>query len=774
MSQRANADAPTPYRRSTRMSAKASSAAGDSVVTTATATATGSAKRNRTTLTQVKARRSNAYGASGRVGNPDKLPAAPATGFAQAFKSQLDKSGVQETVQEEDGAESVDDLGSESQSHFSSSGPRTTASQSKAAPGYSFMDSDDFSPSEDDVAASVGNTSKSFGLSHEAGMLVSRDPFTSYPIRDERRSSPFVKPAVPARSAPTRAVNGARSNGPTPVQAPTKPLVQDKTPTTESVKAPVRGQTQAKASPERTATHVTPPQNEHSVDDLIAQEQARLQREGPPLPQQQRQSDRRRPHHKDPGEVNAWIGHVEPFEQDEPVWRWNKSLTWAFWILSGCLLIGGLASVMMATNSSGSIPRGPGLMRAVGSRVVYTYESITNAIMPPSKLTNAELAEAYKNNGDDSLLWGRMANIETRTGKGLQDMGEAIKNLKKELPEVMIIRRHADGTTEITDEFWRALTAKARSEPEWTRFLEDTKAKVATLFDSSAHNERAATDSWPQVASREEFIKLVERRYENLTVQVDKRIDEAIRAQTAQIQTTMHAEVKKAMMDQIRLNALAQANLVANYELHLTKPNYFSPGLGAMIDPDLSSVTFKNKPGRIAQLARRFSWTPEHNPPIAALTKWEEPGDCWCSAGQDAASAGQAQLAVRLPRLVIPKQVTIEHVPMSMMPARKINNAPRDMELWVQTNAPINPYYSHREVNCRTPPPESSGGAWKCLGSFKYNIHASNHLQTFDLAGEPSHPISRAVLRVTSNWGASHTCLYQVRLHGTDAEKDLK
>ena len=165
----------------------------------------------------------------------------------------------------------------------------------------------------------------------------------------------------------------------------------------------------------------------------------------------------------------------------------------------------------------------------------------------------------------------------------------------------MIVRRHEDGSVEITDEFWRALTAKARSEPEWTKFLEDTKAKLAILFDSKTHNERGPTESWPHATSREEFIKLVERRYESLTAQVDKRIEEAVRAQSTQFKSLVKAEVKKTMLEQIRLNALAQANLVANYELHLTKPNYFSPGLGAMVDVDMSSVTFENQSGRLAR-----------------------------------------------------------------------------------------------------------------------------------------------------------------------------
>lgn len=773
MSQRANGDAPTPYRRSARMSAKASSVAEESTFTTATAPRP--ARPNKTTLTQVKTRRSNAYGASGRIGNPERLAPVTTTGYAQAFKSQIDKSIAQEMEQDRDEADSIlDGLGSASQSNSSPQLPRNNAASSKAAPGYSFMDSDDLSPSDDDdddVAASVGNTSKSFGLSHEAGMLVNRDPFAGYPIRDEGRSSPSVKPSVASRRAPARSTISSRSQGPTPVQAPAKSPSQEKTPTPTSnvAKAPVQSQTQAQTNVEQ-----SPVRTDQSVSDVVAEEQARLQRDGPPRPQQ-RLSDRRRPHRKDPGEVNAWIGDVETFESsDEPVWRWRKSLTWTFWGMAGCLFFGWAAAVILTTNSPDSAST-PGLLNAVGSRIVYSYGKVTDYIMPPGKPTDAELVEAFKNNGDDTGLWSRLFNVETRNDKRYQSIRETIEGLKKELPPVMIVRKHEDGSIDITDEFWRALTAKAHSEPEWTKFLEDTKAKLAVLFDTKAHNERGPTESWPHATSREEFIKLVERRYESLTAQVDKRIEEAIRAQSTQFKAAMKAEVKKTMLEQIRLNALAQANLVANYELHLTKPNYFSPGLGAMVDADMSSVTFDNHSGRLAQLIRRFSGGPRPNPPIVALSKWEEPGDCWCSANQDPASPGQAQLTIRIPNPVVPKQVTVEHVPMSMMPARKVSNAPRDMELWVQTNTPIKPYYSHREVSCRSAPPESDqGGAWKCLGSFKYNVHASNHLQTFDLSGEPSEAVSRFVLRVTSNWGASHTCLYQIRLHGADTEKDFE
>ncbi|CAN9308344.1 unnamed protein product [Alternaria alternata] len=786
MSQRANGEVRTPggrNRRSDRLSAKANSVTAESVVTNATASA---AKRTTTTLTKVANRRSNAYGASGRIGAPDKLPAAPATGFTQAMESQLEKYANGQDEEEEEEEEEEEDHRDDSANELGGGRPslsvkkiphsgklspdaaRNSTSKSKVTPGYSFIDSDDFSHSDDDFAASVGNTTKSFGLAHEAGMLVSQDPFAGGPIRDEPRSSPFVqpaaptrqpeqaasaaqdpfiKPAVPYRRPASRTVNGARTQGPTPVlsQGP----VRNKTP--DSTKIPSQAEKPVKTSINdqvRTRANVRQPirattaETEDSLKELIAEEQGRLHQQGPPAPQLQRQAERRRPHQKDRVELNAWLGDVEPPEFDEPAWAWKKP----------------------------SAARTPNLLKAVGARVGYTYEWITDIITPPRGSTDAERqvqleierAKAYKENGEDHFLWGRMSNMDEKFSKSTREMRATLEELRHELPDMMIVRRKEDGSTEISEEFWSALLGKARStetEADWHDFLEGSKKKLQDLLNPALHQDRGYTSTWPEAVTREEFIRQIEKSYQDMTVRVDKKIDEAMRAHSTQFQTMVQAETRKTMMDQIRLNS--EPKLTSSQTTNTTSPN---PTTSPLAWAPSSSPTYLLLPS-----------TTSLNPPMAALTKWEEPGDCWCSAGQSGTSAGQAQLTVRLPRPVIPKQVAIEHVPMNMMPARNISNAPRDIELWVQTDAPINPYYSYRQMACHDPPPHSiSGPAWKCLGSFKYNIHASNHLQTFDLAGEPSEPVRRTMVRVISNWGATHTCLYQVRLHGTDAQKDFE
>ncbi|OAX77851.1 hypothetical protein ACJ72_07846 [Emergomyces africanus] len=55
------------------------------------------------------------------------------------------------------------------------------------------------------------------------------------------------------------------------------------------------------------------------------------------------------------------------------------------------------------------------------------------------------------------------------------------------------------------------------------------------------------------------------------------------------------------------------------------------------------------------------------------------------------------------------------------------------------------------------------------IGHWQYNIDGGHHIQRFNLDAVIDIPAARAekvVFRVKSNWGATHTCLYRVRLHG--------
>lgn len=721
--------APTP-RRSNRISTKASSVA-DTAVTNVTDG--GTMLRRKGPLTKVKARKSNAYGASGRVGAAEELSVS-ATGFAQAFQNQRGDAFTRNHDEEEED-DDIDELGAETprmsgalngRSHEPSSPPEVS---SRAAAGLSFAES------EDDQT-SVGNTSKSFGPLHEAGMLMPQGNL------DARLSSPQghfePTPTVP-RSTTQRTFQSRTLLAKVPFPAPLPAQVP-----APARRTPMQPGRSVPAAANRSAIA-------QSVDNLVADEQARSRPDVFPHPPPLRAEERHR-HPKNPQAVNNWLNNVPvPGKKN-----WTRIITWAFWGLLGAVLMMGLALSMRGSGFPESGPQTPSIASAVGARVSYTFGKVAEFIQPgPTGPTDQERAAAFRHaGGEDIYLWTRMSKIN-----------DTLTRFYEQLPPMMVIRRHSDGRMEITDDFWRALMSKVQSkedDPEWNEYLKQEQQKLTDLFDK--HAERRHTETFAQAVSRQEFIDTIAKYDEKVFARVEEKVFAAL--QTTPFKAMLTAEAKRVMTDDVRLFSLAQTALLTNYELHLRNPNYFSPGLGASVIPGLTSSTLSNNPGWWRRSLQKVSLSPLRNPPKVALQSWKQAGDCWCATSSPG-NQHQAQLAVSLGRPMIPKKVTIEHVPMSMMPARKVDNAPRKVELWVETDAPTDFYYSERHVVCSEGEP-----GWKCLGSFNYNIHAANHVQTFALTAEPSAPITKAMVRVVNNWGADHTCMYQVRLHGDDADKD--
>ena len=791
MSQLTGVGGPTP-RRSGRLSSKAGSIIEQSVVTTMTSG--GTRQRKQGPLTKVKARRSNAYGASGRVGAAEELSIS-ATGFAQAFQNQRGDAVARddEKEEEDDEDDSADELNEEarmsgaingnrarrSPAHERSSPPRVTAA-------FMFSETPDVPFSDEDLAFSIGNTSKSFGMEHEAGMLQ----------ENQRRT--FLR---------------SSSQQPTPVPRSTLRLVGQSTKVSHGTQA----------TPDKAAI-------DESIDDLLAEERARLQREGPgrsrpasrlvprpappsesrpalrpevriepraeSRPELQPQSRVERPseplaelrprsqvHSRSqpsrPDAVKQWLGQVQPGEeysrselpQDEPEWPWLPLVKQAFW---GLLAFGGLVllSALFSATFSDINPK-VGMSTAVGTRVLRSWYGLAEWIMPADRKYNETKVLLTwlhgDGTGDDHLMWSRMwKNHQEYVGK-FDALEGAIERVKEQLPEFLVVRRHPDDRLEITDDFWHAFLSKAQSkgdDAEWQEFLKMNSQKVQDLDSSPV--DVGKPSSRPQLLHRDEFMSTMKRHYESISADVDSKISQALKTHETQIKTLIQAEARKTLIDSIRLQSLAQSNLVANYELNLKKPNYFSTGLGALVEPGRTSSTFDDSPTWLAGKVKSHTYRATPNPPKAALTRWEEFGDCWCAAPNP--MKGYARLGISLPRLMFPKQVTVEHAPMSMSPTGNVNNAPRNIELWAETDQPIRQHYGQSHNKCLDPA-DLRGRGYVCLGTFKYNIHASNHVQTFDLDAELSVPTSRVVVQVTSNWGAPNTCIYRMRLHGDDAEE---
>lgn len=232
----------------------------------------------------------------------------------------------------------------------------------------------------------------------------------------------------------------------------------------------------------------------------------------------------------------------------------------------------------------------------------------------------------------------------------------------------------------------------------------------------------------------------------------------------------------------------------------MRETNYFSPGLGAVVKPRYTSRTWRE--ASLIQWSGQRIWKAigmEANTDHAhlavhstsmALSDWRENGDCWCADSPRDADV-KLQIAVHVPFQIFPTTLIIEHIPASG--TRDIASAPREFEVWVKMDSAedverLKQVIKDRKTNfwpdlCG-PPPRSTSPAdvtdgddtWLCAIRHRYDIHNHNYLQNFNFPINPwdiGLKTWTVVLKVTSNWGADHTCLYRVRLAGDEVENHI-
>ncbi|KAF2690410.1 hypothetical protein K458DRAFT_102921 [Lentithecium fluviatile CBS 122367] len=617
-----------PTRRSARLSSVARSVGSQSIAT-ATPGASATPSRRRGPLAKVKARQSTAYGASGRLGAAEELT-VPVTGFAQAFQSQrvAAVSRVDEPLMS--GARNG---GADRHS--------PTPNGETATPSLHGYESEE-PPTDEEQDESGANTSKSFGMLREAGMLRALTP-----------------PGYPSRT-------GNSAPGPVP---PRQHVLQN--------------QQAASSAP----VGVAP----------------------------------RRPS----------LSPVRRLADDN---RNGRNNSWKRYLLVAAVIMLSILTLFMFS-------RGP----SPKDQIAYGLTNIAEWISPSSS---------------DSE---HLRTIIHKQQISLQDVQNGLHKIRDDLPSRTIATKNQDGTWNINGEFWTALVSKLQTDgpsPDWDEFLKKNKEKVQKLFDQGT--EWFRTDGG--FILRDELLATLETSWDGLSADFDKKITELKQSLVKEAGQVAAKEAKKVTIEEGRLHSLALTTLLTNVELSTRKVNYFSTGLGTQIDSSITSATGADNPAILARLYRRFMGVPNRAPPAAALVSWEEPGDCWCAAPDDS-KKGKAQLGIQLSTPIYPTQLTVEHIPKAMVPREDISSAPRDIEIWIKTSRQPIQRFGMGPADC-----EDGPDGWVCLGKARYDIHGANHVQTFLLDTQAQLPVDRVMVRVASNWGADHTCLYRVRLHGKDSQ----
>jgi hypothetical protein len=223
--------------------------------------------------------------------------------------------------------------------------------------------------------------------------------------------------------------------------------------------------------------------------------------------------------------------------------------------------------------------------------------------------------------------------------------------------------------------------------------------------------------------------------------------------------------------------------------------NWFSPGLGAVIDPYLTSPTYKStiRTGswlRWSEVLKTDIGNPDIPGPAKVLRPWDDVGDCWCAPGTN----GRSQVTIRLSEKIAPTDLVIEHVAIDATLDR--GSAPKDVELWVQLEdrAAFARVYNaaasivDRDLDTATSndqvrkdpdyryeaPGALDYNTWVRVGVWRYDIYAGSNVQSFRIGvdmEELQAPVEAVSVRVRNNWGPKpYTCLYRLKLHGLLAQ----
>lgn len=249
---------------------------------------------------------------------------------------------------------------------------------------------------------------------------------------------------------------------------------------------------------------------------------------------------------------------------------------------------------------------------------------------------------------------------------------------------------------------------------------------------------------------------------------LESRVNNKVESKYASIETAMES-IRQEALDLSRYAGSRKNVHVDNVPSPLiSKVNFFAPSNGALIDPRRTTPTRQRTFPLPQRIVLRMLGLSKHQskPPITALEAWQDVGDCWCSSAVPFEQES-VQLGITIRELVYPTELVLEHFPTagSLSP----DTAPRKIEIWADfEHLDYQEWESLqiRQMQGTTAPYPT----YAMIGQMEYDasVHA-NHVQAFSLDVNQAgllHTAQHFLLRVISNHGADHTCLYRVRLHG--------
>lgn len=500
----------------------------------------------------------------------------------------------------------------------------------------------------------------------------------------------------------------------------------------------------------------------------------------------------------EPGRLQVTLGTIPRYvpqmllDAGKDAWSFLKAL-----VVLTLIFLAAMLAAMLAYNLSGPLQQ---LASSAASTFMNSKLMRPSPYSSTSSVTAGELTDLQR----DWFAWKYNGTIRARyPDKDLRQFGinivhmERLDDLEKRMNEVelrvgihnntlemlddllptSIAVRKVDGQWEIPELFWRALHEKmsdeAEAAPLWDGFLQGNKRRLLELSQAATQHEIGVQAEKGHIITPEMFREAIAQNFATMEEQFGEQLRKAelmtlvkMREEAQRTTTETIERTPVFRLSRMQASALAYANLIKNTQEAMENINFFSPGLGARVNPHASSATYR-KPGRGLF---NYLYTDPH-PPIKALQRWDEIGDCWCAA--PSTEKGKAQIEILMGQNVYPMDLIIDHIP--RRGTLQINAAPRELELWIETEsaARATQLTKHLEEDVLS---WGRGGCGEaptpkhlCIGKGTYNIHHDNWVQSFGMfAPMEANGIAanKAIVRVVSNWGADYTCLYRLRLTG--------
>lgn len=419
-----------------------------------------------------------------------------------------------------------------------------------------------------------------------------------------------------------------------------------------------------------------------------------------------------------------------------------------------------------------------------------------------------------------------------------QDFWHALEDLMHTEKSVLTLQPGKDGKGNISDEHWAAVLKRLKAEgvlwtkdvdpivqgavsSSWDDWLKKNRGKVDKALGGSSGQPLSADAEKKMLAevdklvrekisgkglrdivvTREDFISEVKqsinahkREAEAELAQVQDNLKDMIEAAKnaaarsggmtrQEVVTLTNAIVKKAISN-ARLEGVAKGSIHDNFEVELSRRvNYFALGNGATIDRSLTSPSY-NKPlhrkpalGSAEWVKAKVSAPRFVSEEVAALTTWEDAGQCWCAGNRfEDPETHPADINIRLAHAIVPENVVMEHIdPAATLDPKAM---PKDVEVWAIVDEHSRRKHAWDFMFAQWPDtpkahPLMLKGFLK-IGQFTYEHNrATNGVHVYKISDELARlgiTTDLVLIRATSNYGADHTCFYRVRLYGSEPD----